>query len=272
MAFQIGFMAEHPEAGIMEAVQAAPRQAAQPRRSVVQVKFDGQSAPLTYYNDRFDLHCGDLVYVDGKLEGQLGRVTAVEYNFRIRLSDYRRVIALVDTDVRGQFFLAGSHFITFDPAALPSGKAVRWFKAPEREDEVFARGSDDTSFRLNDLGGLGARKAVWERGETYYYGNRVRYLCLNGMCGYAVVEGTQAYEVEFTYRNGEISGLTCSCFCCGVCKHEVAALLQLRETLEMIEAHDNGEFARTGYFAAVEKGTLFQFAVDGREWGSLTLQ
>ena len=41
----------------------------------------------TVYNDLFDLHPGDLVYVDGKLEGHRGRVTDVNYNFKIKVSD-----------------------------------------------------------------------------------------------------------------------------------------------------------------------------------------
>ena len=41
-----------------------------PRRSVVQVYFAANHRSLAYYNDRFDLKPGDLVFVDGKLAGQ----------------------------------------------------------------------------------------------------------------------------------------------------------------------------------------------------------
>ena len=58
-----------------------------PRKSVVQVYFAERNMKLAYYNDQFDLKCGDLVYVDGKLEGMLGRVTEVSYNFKIKVSD-----------------------------------------------------------------------------------------------------------------------------------------------------------------------------------------
>ena len=64
--------------------------------------------------------------------------------------------------------------------------------------------------------------------------SRVRYICLDGSKGHAIVEGTQIYELEFEYQNGEIRNLTCSCFCSYPCKHEFAAMLQLRETLELI--------------------------------------
>lgn len=113
--------------------------------------------------------------------------------------------------------------------------------------------------------------AIAERGYEYYIENKVRYICVDGTKGYAIVEGSEAYEVEFEYGNGEISQLICSCFCSYNCKHEFAAMLQLKETLELIEKHYADEYARTGYFAAVNKGTLFALAIDGKEEGSFTL-
>lgn len=271
MAFKIGFTAEHSENQPVEAAYTVPQQAAVPRKSVVQVHFAGRNMTLAYYNDRFDLHVGDMVYVDGKLEGQRGCVVEVHYNFKIKLSEYKRVIAVVDTAVHGPFFMAGSHFVTFDRQALPAGKVVTWFKAPAKEEEEFASGSDDTSFRLDDFKGMNVSAAIMERGHNYYMENRVRYICVDGTKGYAIVEGSEAYEVEFAYRDGEIGHLICSCFCSYNCKHEFAAMLQLRETLELIEKHYAAEYDRTGYFAAVNKGTLFTFAIDGRETGSFTL-
>lgn len=270
MAFKIGFAAEHPENKSAEATYTVPQQAA-PRKSVVQVHFAGRNMTLAYYNDQFDLHTGDMVYVDGKLEGQRGRVVEVNYNFKIRLSEYKRVIAVVDTNVTGQFFMAGSHFVTFDREALPANKVVTWFKTPTKGDEEFASGSDDTSFPLDDIKGMNVSAAIAERGHNYYMENRVRYISIDGIKGYALVEGSEVYEVEFVYRDGEISSLICSCFCSYNCKHEFAAMLQLRETLELIEKHYAAEYNHTGYFAAVNKGTLFAFAIDGRETGNFTL-
>ena len=247
------------------------RQAAAPRKSVVQVYFADRNMTLAYFNDQFDLHRGDIVYVDGKLEGMRGRVMEVNYNFKIKVSDYKRVIAVVDTTVNGQFFMAGSHFVTFDREALPISKAVTWFKAPVKEDDEFVSGSDDTTFRLDDLSGMKVSTAIAERGHEYYMENKVRYICIDGTKGYAIVEGSEAYEVEFEYRNGEIRQLICSCFCSYNCKHEFAAMLQLKETLELIGKHYADEYERTEYFAAVNKGTLFAFAIDGKETGRLLL-
>lgn len=135
MSFKIGFSAEYPDNKPVEVTYTVPQQTTAPRKSVVQVYFVGRNMTLAYYNDQFNLHRGDIVYVDGKLKGQRGRVVEVNYNFKIKVSDYKRVIAMVDTNVTGQFFMSGSHFVTFDRAALPASKIVTWFKAPSNEDD-----------------------------------------------------------------------------------------------------------------------------------------
>lgn len=271
MKFKIGFSAEaHNETRIPVATRH--HSVGTPKQSVVQVRFPGRVNSLAYYNDRFDLHIGDMVYVDGKLEGQRGVVTEVSYNFKIKVSDYKRVIALVNTEVHGEFFMAGSHFVSFNRNALPAEQAITWFKAPEKEGDEYLVGSgDDNSFQLDDLKGMKISSAIAERGHEYYTEKKVRYICLDGSRGYAIVEGSEAYEVEFELHGGEIRNLICSCFCSYTCKHEFAVILQLRETLEVIEKNYAKQYEKTGYFAAVHKGTLFAFAVDGKNTGSFTL-
>lgn len=241
------------------------------RKSIVQVYFPDRDRSYAYYNDQFDLKCGDMVFVEGKPEGLRGRVTEVNYNFKIKLSDYKRVIAVVDTNVNGEFYMAGSHFVTFDAMALPRSKVITWFKAPELDEDEFVSGSDETSFLIDDLSGMNISSQIAERGHEYYANNKVRYICVDGNNGYAIVEGSEAYEVEFEYHNREIRNLVCSCFCSYNCKHEFAAMLQLRETLELIEKHYVDIYEKSGYFAAVCKGVLFGMAVDGKETGKFVL-
>ena len=167
--------------------------------------------------------------------------------------------------------LAGSHFVTFDVMALPKSKVITWFKAPEMEENEFVSGSDETSFFIDDLSGMNVSNQIAERGHDYYVNNKVRYISVDGNRGYAIVEGSDVYEVEFEYHNGEIRNLVCSCFCSYNCKHEFAAMLQLRETLEMIEKNYADTYEDTGYFAAVCKGVLFAMVVDGKETGKFVL-
>lgn len=272
MAFKIGFATENTgENSSVRTTCTSPQRTIIPRKSVVQIYFAGRNMKLSYYNDKFDLQRGDMVYVDGKLEGMLGRVTEVSYNFKIKISEYKRVIAVVDTEVHGQFFMAGSYFVAFDREVIPSSKVITWFRAPLKEDDEFVCGSDDTAFLLDELNNMNISPSIAERGHDYYMENKVRYISIDGTKGYAIVEGNEAYEVEFEYRNGEISRLVCSCFCGYNCKHEFAAMLQLKETLELIENNYADEYERTGYFAAVNKGTLFAYAVDNKQNGIFTL-
>ena len=74
------------------------------------------------------------IFVEGKLEGFRGHVVDVCYTFKIKLSDYKRVISVADTKVHGEFHFAGSHFVTFDRSALPYEQIITWFKAPEKEN------------------------------------------------------------------------------------------------------------------------------------------
>lgn len=255
MAFSIRFSAR--------AAHKRPERAV-PRKSVVQVYFAPDHRSLAYYNDQFDLHPGDLVFVDGKLAGQQGCVTQVSYNFKIKLSDYKRVISVADTAVDGTFYAAGSHLVTFDRSALPACQAAGWFLPPAKPEEEIVSGTDDDTFSLD---GRWAGDAVFQRGYDYYKRGLVRYISLDGRTGYAIVEGTSPYEVEFACENGEISRLVCSCFCGGCCKHEVAVTMQLRDLLERVERDYPDAYARSGYFAAVYRQTLFEYAVDRRENG-----
>ena len=270
MAGKIGFLAYFEEKKKEQNESVPEQKTVIPKKSLVQVSFPGRDATLAYYNDLFDLQPGDRVYVEGKLEGIQGRVTSVNYNFRIKPSDYKRVIHVVDTEVHGDFLNTGSHFVTFDKTAIPYEKVHTWFCAPGEEEEYIS-GSDDSSFKPDDLGAMGVTPEIAERGHRYYMESRVRYLSVDNGVGKAIVEGTENYEIEFLFRDGEICDLTCSCFCSYPCKHEFAAMLQLNETMEFILKEHAKEYGESSYFAAIDKGTLLSFALDGKPGGSITL-
>ena len=242
-----------------------------PKKSVVQVHFPARNLTCTYFNDAYDLHCGDIVYVDGKLEGLRGRVVDVSYSFKIKLSDYKRVIGKADTDIRGKLYMADNCFLAFDPAVIPFGKVITWFKAPADPEEEFVSGESGSRFFLDNLSDMHMRPEIAERGKEYYRNERVVYLCVDGTCGRAIVEGSEPYEVEFDYDNGKIGNLVCSCFCSYPCKHEFAAMLQLREALYCIEEQYAGLYGQSGYFAAVSKAAFFSLVIAGKESGSMVL-
>ena len=87
MKFKIGCTAQIDEEDKIESapVITTPRKQ-EAVKSLVQIRFPSRNMTLAYFNDRFDLRRGDLVYVDGKLEGHRGIVVDIAYNFKIKLS------------------------------------------------------------------------------------------------------------------------------------------------------------------------------------------
>ena len=240
-----------------------------PVKSLVQVYFPERNQTLTYFNDQFDLKRGGFVFVDGKLEGIRGIVREVNKNFKIKVADYKKVISVADTNVSGQMHMAGSHFVSFDTSVLPYEKIRTWYLPPVKPEDEFETGNDDAVIILDKLGDMKVSQAIWERGREYYMDNHVRYICAETGHGRAIVEGGRAYEVEFDFVDGEIRNLICTCPCGYTCKHEVAVMMQLKETLDLIKKHYAD--LHHGYFAAIVKSDLFHFAIDSHETGSFTL-
>ena len=140
MGYKIGFVfgKENEEKQEDEVkMERLPGEKKTVKKSVVQVKFDGYGRALAYYNDSFDLQVGDLVFVDGKLCGKQGVVTEVNYNFKIKLSEYQKVVSVADTEVKGNLYFAGSHFVAFEKSVLPREKVKDWFMPPEMRKSMF---------------------------------------------------------------------------------------------------------------------------------------
>lgn len=224
MKFKIGF-ADRKEEKEPE-LTAAPI-LTEPRKSVVRVYFEARGFACSYYNDMFDLHEGDTVFVDGKLEGLRGRVVDVTYNFKIKLSDYKRVIAKADTEVHGKFYASQSGFVTFDKSAIPSAKAKTWFIAPS-DSEYESGDGEPQMLSLDDFeekvpfSVVSAGTGICENGD-------VVYLSIESGNGYAIIKDGKIYrEVEFLFESGKIGGFTCDCYSTGICAHCAAAAIKLR--------------------------------------------
>ena len=231
MKYKIGFHGyEEEKKGNLQPLEIGENK---PVKSVVQVRFPSQGRSFAYYN-------------------------------------YKRVISVADTTVKGELFFGGSHLIAFDKSVISYEKVRGWFLPPESDEEV-AVGYDDEGFFLDELGDFEIKPEIAKRGFDYYNHNKVVYISVDGTTGGAIVEGSRFYEVSFDYGNGGIRNITCDCFCSYHCKHEFAALLQLRETLKIIEDLYDDEYSQGDYFAAVSKSALMNYAVDRKEKGSIVL-
>ena len=114
-------------------------------------------------------------------------------------------------------------------------------------------------------------KATADKGNDYYMENRVVYIEIKDGKARAIVSGTEYYEVEFDFENGDVRNLVCNCYCTSTCKHEFATILQLRETLDII-SKEYGDGFYTDYLAAVTKPVFFMHVIDGKNNGKFTLE
>lgn len=268
MTNKIGFYCEENTEN--KETTAVTKPEIKPRKSLVSVRFEKNNRVLAYYNDKFDLHKGDIVFVDGKLEGYRGFVEEVNYNFKIKLSDYKRVIALADTTVKGELFFSGNYFISFDRNVIPYEKVLTWFKPPINDEvEVICSSDEDEGFPLEkNISELKAPYSVKEKALDYLLENKVVYLSVDGENGKAIVDGTEPYEIEFTYKDGVVSGFLCDCYCNSICKHIVATIMCLQNITEIIQKNYKDKCGN--YFSAISDYALFNATRNYSKKGSVT--
>lgn len=239
------------------------------KKSVVDVIFPACHKPLSYYNDKFNLKKGDIVFVEGKFEGVAGRVVDVNFTFKIKISDYKRIVSVADTDIKGEFKFVLSELLTLDSYTIPYEKISRWFGLDSAEDE-FVSSVGDESYDLYNLGTLHISPVIAERGHDYFLNDNVLYVEFNKGNVKAIVKGTEYYNVEFKLNNGMVSGLLCNCYCTGICKHCFAVLLQIRALFDEIYKLYGENFA-FDYFAAVNKALFYDYVLTDKEEGTLVV-
>ncbi|MCQ2449217.1 MAG: hypothetical protein MJ132_03385 [Clostridia bacterium] len=271
MSFKIGFSGGTAEPE-KEILQAAPeKKPLQAKKSVVKVYFAERDSAYGYYNDAFDLKAGDFVWVEGKLEGILGRVVEVNYNFKIKLSDYKRVIGVVDTGVGGTFCPLGSYLVK-NSTKSDFDTVKTWFMPPESEEEELAFGYDDFSFPIDELQQINISDSEAEKGFEYFNEGKVVYLEVVDGKGAAIVTGHRPYVVEFCYKDGEISHLTCECYAVSACRHEFSVMIALKTLLKPAEENCAEIKLNENNFVAIHKVDFFRFLVEAKETGTVTVE
>jgi len=260
----LGFTA--PKEAEPQPICAKPAEPELPVRSLVKIKFSGINKELSYYNDKFLLKEGDVVFVSGKLWGQPGRVTEVTTKFCIHTKDYERVLSKLDLTLHGSFRAVKNQMVCFDaelPITPPRFKS--WITPPidpkqpkkdnpEPEDEVIS--GEGFVMDIHDLDGCeDLTKVIWERGLDYYAEGNVKYLCVKNGVGRAFVKGTQWYQVNFRVdENGLMTDVYCDCPYMGLCKHEAAVALSL------LLLSKNTGYSPDSSFVALSRDVFWQLA------------
>ncbi len=235
-----------------------------PEIYLAEVEFGNSREVGTFICEDIDIWDGDFVYVTGPMQDKIGTVRDVDYFCKIRPSKYERVVAKIDTSLYGEFSPIEHMWITFERNSIEKDKIRLWFLSP-LSDGPCVSNNDMVPVSLFNLDGFSISSIRAERGEGYYEEHRVVYLFLDKGDGYAIVQGSEYYEVTFIYEDEEIKTIVCNCYCEGHCKHEYAVLLQLQDLVDNWAVHFDENYPKQEYFAAIDKTVAWNMSVSRRQ-------
>ncbi len=214
------------------------------KKSLVSLSFEGINKAYTYYNDTFDLQIGDKVFVSGKLYGKIGCVQDVNYCFKIKLSDYERVIAKTDTEIKGDFIFYSDKAISFNTNMTPE-KFEKIIIPPQldKDDRKQIAQNINDDFLYGEGWSVNLENYIESEYITKYEADEALDMCLNGDVVYLSFDGEKgvAYigdgeyrKVEFTYDGENVNDIYCDCLYPGnkICKHEIAMLITMKMLME----------------------------------------
>lgn len=238
-----------------------------PDMYLAEICFDNAKETGTFIVEHMELYEGDLVYVTGPMQNKMGTVIDVIYHCKIRPSKYDRVVAKIDTNLYGEFIPLEYLWATFDRSCMDKDKMRLWFLSPLSDGEC-VDSSGFIPFALHNLDDFRISDIRAQRGESYYEEHRVVYICLDKGKGYAIVQGSEYYEVTFTCIDEKIHDIVCNCYCEGHCKYEYAVLLQLQDIIGHWLLDYNANYGESEYMAAVDKTVVWNMSVS-RKYGEI---
>lgn len=211
----------------------------EPVRSVATVCFkNGKEYP--YYNNEFKLNIGDVVFVDGKLAGQPGRVTHVTTKFKVSLDFYKRVIAKLNLEFHGKFEKVNNFMLSKD-STLSFEQVNTWFNPPREEEEFFiGDGYEVALCKIVECPDI--QKNNYENGVEYYFDDAVKFISVKNGVGKAIVGKHKYHIVDFIFENGIIKNLYCDCISPEFCKHIIAVCIVLKMLYEENAITESNDF------------------------------
>ena len=102
------------------------------------------------------------------------------------IADYKKVVSVANTNVTGKLWFTDSCVIDFGATNLSYEKVRSWVLPPQREEDVFETGHDDSSFLLDKLFDMSVSSAIFKRGKEYFFESRVTYIGISNGHGEAI--------------------------------------------------------------------------------------
>lgn len=237
-----------------ESITIAPKEVANPVRSLVSVRFVWDGRAFTYYNDKFALEVGDHVFVSGKLAGQLDIVEKVTTRFKINLADDQRVISKASAAIHGTYESVLDKMVSYDLEAMSPDEFRAWILPPahwegdgsdDQEDEIVI--GDGYELSLSTLENCDdVSPAVLDHAVDYCRGGKVAYICVRNGVGTAYVDGSTWYEVNFRLHGDTMTEMYCDCPYPGLCKHLLAVALTIRAMVKHGNLDADADFVAIG--------------------------
>lgn len=220
---------------------------------LVKVYFPHIDRHYSYINDRFEnIKVGDTVFVDGKLENKLGKVTEIARSFKFEPEKMRRIISVCDSDIKGSLFFLNKHVLSFEKSALSFNKMLSFYKPiTDKVKTITVKNDNSNNIALKDY--LKSDCAPPLPTAFDYEITNVVLLELDGIYAKAIVDDDYLHELEFEFKNDKIYNFSCDCYNSFNCEHKYATIRMLEFALKTINEKFANEHNKTNYFCLADK-------------------
>ena len=231
-----------------------------PEQYLAEIKFPYTRDIVIYLCENIEVFKDDRVRVTGPMESKIGIVVEVHFPLELPPHIHDRVISVLDTELFGDFHIVDHMWLTYDPKPLHKEKIRDWFISPYRHTPCVPV-ADFEPFHLYNIDTFPIYTIRSKRGREYFEEERVVYICIDKTTGYAIVEGSEYYEVHFAFNDEQITSMGCNCYCDGHCKHEYAVLLELECLIEDFMCTSDDEYVESQFLAAINRDVVWNMSV-----------
>ena len=232
--------------------------------SIVKVRFCENPRELMYYNDRFALKVGDIVYVEGEFADTPGHVMAVNIDFKNNPDDYERVLARPDVAVHGIYHPFFPMILSYSEEAVSFQQYLSWVSISGDGNLEEPTHSGGVVCPLNPAAIAASdfiSDDVYERSLQYCRDARIEFLSLRGKEGIALFADDFWDVIRFSYEDGLITEIHCDCSGPDFCEHMVCLCMTLNVLLARTRQKHAAEFDKSGCLTALDSDCFCNIAL-----------